>query len=195
MPPLIIRHRINDLESLATVPPSMGIELDLRSEGKELILQHDPFKPGIKFEDFLNHYRHTFMIVNTKEDGLEEAALALLAKHQVKDFLFLDLSFPTIVRMMKKNESRIAVRFSEYEPVEQCLALKGKVAWVWIDCFTKFPLDQNTYQELKKYFKLCLVSPELQNHPKDAITRFKKELTPYDFDAICTKYPELWKTL
>ncbi|MSR77740.1 MAG: hypothetical protein EXS63_05885 [Candidatus Omnitrophica bacterium] len=193
MTPLLIRHRINDLKELASVPKHMGVELDLRSDGQELILHHDPFKPGTRFEDFLKKYDHAFMVVNVKAEGLEQTAAALLRKYKVENYFFLDLSFPAIIKMVRTNESRIAIRFSEYEPVEQCLAMKGKVQWVWIDCFTKYALDEITYRQLKKHFKLCLVSPELQNHPKSFVMRSREKLSRFNFDAICTKHPELWK--
>ncbi len=190
---LLIRHRINTLEDLASVPVSMGIELDLRDRGTRLVLQHDPFKEGIDFEEFLKHYRHAWMIVNVKSEGVEAPALELLKRYRVKDYFFLDLSFPALIKLVKKGESDIAVRFSEYEPVEQCLALAGKVRWVWVDCFQKLPLNEANDRLLKKHFKLCLVSPELQGHPKERILDFKKQLAPYSLDAVCTKYPELWQ--
>jgi len=171
----------------------MGIEFDLRSEGKKLILHHDPFKKGLEFEKLLQKYRHAFMIVNVKSEGLEEPARKLLKKYGVRDYFFLDLSFPALIRLTREKEKNIAVRYSEYEPVEQCLALIGKVRWIWIDCFNKMPLSSADYKKLKKHFKLCLVSPELQKYPKSYIAKFKRSLKNFKIDAICTKYPDLWK--
>lgn len=189
---LIIRHRINTVKDLAGVSPEMGIELDLRYEGSELVLQHDAFKSGEKFEDFLKHYRHALMVLNIKTEGIEEAVLAALGRHKIESYFFLDLSFPAMVKLMNKGETRMAVRFSEYEPLEQCLALKNKARWVWIDCFTRYPLDDTAFLELKKHFKLCLVSPELEQHPREKIEEMKQSISRYAADAVCTKYPELW---
>ncbi|MCM8776213.1 MAG: hypothetical protein NC930_07705, partial [Candidatus Omnitrophica bacterium] len=133
------------------------------------------------------------MIVNLKTEGVEGRVRELLAKYNIKDYFFLDLSFPSIVRLTAKREKNIAVRFSEYEPLEQCLALKNKVRWVWIDCFRELALNDENYPLLKKHFKLCLVSPELENHPKEKIPGFKKAVAQYEIDAVCTKYPELWE--
>ncbi len=191
---LYIRHRINTLQDLATVPPDMGIELDLRYEGSELILQHDPFKTGERFENLLRQYRHAWMILNVKTEGIEDQVLSLLAKYGVTNYFFLDISFPALIKLVKKGENKIAVRFSEYEPMEQCLALKDKVTWVWIDCFNDLPLNRRNHAELKKHFQLCLVSPELEGHPKEKIIEFKKKLAECPVDAICTKYPELWRS-
>jgi hypothetical protein len=45
--------------------------------------------------------------------------------------------------------------------------MKGMVDWVWVDCFSKVPLNREIYNILKDAgFKLCFVSPELQNQPE-----------------------------
>lgn len=189
---LIVRHRINTSDELKKVPASMGIELDIRSEGSRLILQHDPFKPGEDFETFLKDYRHAFMILNVKAEGLEDPALELMRQFKITNYFFLDLSFPAAWRLMCRGESKIAVRFSELEPLEQCLSLAGKADWVWVDCFTRYPLDKASYAALKKTFKLCLVSPELEQHPVEKIPDFQKTIAAYPANAVCTKYPERW---
>jgi len=190
---LIIRHRVNTVGELAKVPHGFGIEIDLRSRGRELILQHEAFRDGERFEDLLRNYRHSFLIVNTKEDGLEEAAQKLLRRHRVHRYFFLDLSFPAMVKLAKKGERRIAVRFSEYESVESCLAMKNKADWVWVDCFKKMPLNKPHYLLLKRHFKLCIVAPELQGHPEKQTPAFRKRLAHFEIDAVCTKHPLLWE--
>ena len=189
---LKIRHRVNTIRELKATPFHLGVELDLRNEGPHLMVQHDPFKPGERFSFWLKHFQHAFLIVNIKSEGLEEPALALLKKCGIKNYFLLDLSFPALVRLVRKGEDRIAVRFSEYEPLESCLALKGKVRWAWIDCFTQLPLNDKNYPILKKHFKLCLVSPELEHHSKGTIALFRKKVSRYEIDALCTRYPERW---
>src|SRR5438045_6819800 len=96
--------------------------------------------------------------------------------------------------LVTRGERRIAVRFSEFEPVESALALAGQVDWVWVDCFTQMPLTPETYRRLKGAgFKLCAVSPELHGRPVETITAYAEELRPYPVDAVCTKRPDLWK--
>jgi len=190
---LYIRHRINTASELAGVPVEMGIELDLRYRGNDLILQHDPYKDGERFDEFLNGYRHALMIMNVKSEGIEQKTLELVKSREIKDYFFLDLSFPMIMKLSRTGIRDIAVRYSEHEPLEQCLALKGLVKWVWVDCFTRCPLDDKSFSELKRHFRMCLVSPELQKHPLERIAEFKKQLAAYDIDAVCTKKPELWR--
>ena len=190
---IYIRHRVNRVEDLKKVPESEGVEIDLRDFAGEIVLQHDPFKDGEKFELFLKRYAHAFLILNIKSEGIEEKVLELVLARGIQDFFFLDLSFPAMMKLVRNGENRIAVRYSEFEPEAQALALKGKVKWIWADCFTRIPWTPEAYNALKSTFKICLVSPELQNHSPDWILDFKKSFANYPVDAICTKYPELWK--
>lgn len=192
---LFIRHRINTIAKLSTVDPAHGVELDLRDHGDRLILAHDPFVIGEDFAEYLQHYRHGTMILNIKSERIEHRVLKEIQKAgTVKDYFFLDSSFPMILTLVSQGERRIAVRFSELEPIESVLALAGKVEWVWVDCFTKMPLDQKNYKSIKDAgFKICAVSPELQNRPVDSISHYASVLAPYRMDAICTKRPDLWK--
>ncbi len=98
-----------------------------------------------------------------------------------------------IRQLVAADEHRVAVRFSEFEPVENALSLAGVVEWVWVDCFTRMPLTPEIYRKLKAHFKLCAVSPELQGRAPETIAAYAVELAPYPMDAVCTKRPELWR--
>ena len=120
----------------------------------------------------------------------------LLKKYKIKKYFFLDCSFPMIYSLSKKFEKNIALRFSEFEGIDTICNIKNKIKWIWIDCFTKFPLDENTFKILKNYnLKFCLVSPELQNHPISYIKKYSKEFNNISFDAICTKRIDIWKNI
>lgn len=187
-----IAHRINTVEQLKNVPAEYGVEIDLRDRGDRLILQHDPFKDGEDFEAWLAHYRHRLIILNVKSERIEHRVLELVQKFRVADYFFLDSSFPMIRLLVKQGEKKIAVRFSEFEPIENCLALAGQVEWVWVDCFTKMPLDARSYSRLREHFKFCAVSPELQGRAVETIPAYAAELAPYPMDAVCTKRPDVW---
>jgi hypothetical protein len=189
---LLIRHRVNTVQELKGVPVHLGVEIDLRAEGESVILQHEPFQPGELFEDFLKSFSHAFLILNVKTDGLDQAVLKLVRAYGIRSYFFLDLTLPAMVRLVRKGERGMAVRFSEVEPVESCLAFKGKADWVWADCFQDLALDQKSYAALKPHFKICLVSPELEGHPKEKIADFKARTARFELDAVCTKHPELW---
>lgn len=189
-----IVHRVNTLQDLQSVPRTMGVEVDLRSRGNEIIMNHDPFCNGEKFSEFCRHYRHGTMVVNPKEDGLEGRAMEMLKENGVKNYFFLDLAMPTMVRLSNAGESRMAVRFSKFEPLEAVLAMEGRADWVWVDCFDGFFLDEKSYGKMEGKFRICLVSPELQKYPKTEILAHKKRISEIGakVDAVCTDCPQMW---
>lgn len=184
-----IAHRINTSEQLADISIQFGVELDLRDFGTELVLEHDPLKGGERFEDYLKNYRHNTMIVNVKSERVELKALELLKAHDITDFFFLDSSFPMIINLSKQGETRNAIRYSEFEGMDTIFAVKDRVQWIWVDCFSSLPLDHTSYQKLRSTgLKLCLVSPELQGRPDDISVYAEQMLREgIIFDAICTK--------
>jgi hypothetical protein len=191
-----IRHRRNTHEELAEISTEHGAEIDIRSQGNDLVLHHEPYESGTNLEIWLERYHHGTLILNVKEEGLEDRCLELMAKHGIEDFFFLDQSFPFLVKTARTGESRCAVRVSEFENIDTALTLAGKVQWVWVDCFTKFPLDLDSAELLKENgFKLCIVSPELQGRMEISDTNeIVAEMNNAGVvpDAICTKFPERW---
>lgn len=184
-----IAHRVNTIKDLKNIPFEYGVEVDLRDFGKKLILHHDPFKDGEDFEEYLKYYNHRSLILNIKSEGVEFKALEILKKNNVKKYFFLDSSFPMINQLSLKGEKNIALRFSEYEGIETISLMSKRVNWVWVDCFSKLPITFMNFKILKKLgYKLCLVSPELQDQ-NHKLKRYKEYLFKYNiiFDAICTK--------
>lgn len=187
--PQFIAHRINTVSELKTLPKEFGVEIDLRDSAGDLILQHDPFIEGEKFSDYITHYQHGTMILNVKSERIEHKVLELLEKYDITDYFFLDSSIPMINLLSSMGEKKSAVRFSEIESIETVMLMADKVEWVWVDCFSKLPIDKESYLRLRKAgLKLCLVSPELQGRVED-IADYKQYLIQQEisFDAICTK--------
>jgi hypothetical protein len=193
----IIKHRCNSLAELRDTVTEFGVEIDIRSYGDELVLHHDPYVRGEFFEAWLKAFRHKTLILNIKEEGLEDAVLKLMKKFSIEDFFFLDQSFPFLVKTAKTGESRCAVRVSEFESMDTALTLEGQIEWVWVDCFTRFPLDHAAAARLQKAgFKLCLVSPELQGREaRKHVPELRSLLERKKIyaEAVCTKEPELWR--
>jgi len=189
---LKIQHRVNTIDQLKATGKNHGVELDLRPYNSGIILHHEPFVKGDDFEEYLAHYNHSFIILNTKAEGMETRLLEMMKDRDIDDFFFLDLSLPFLVKTIKSGCSKVAVRFSEYEPLEFVSKFEGKADWVWVDCFTRNMLDARSYDYLRRHFKLCIVSPELQGHPVSWIDDFKSSFRNYVLDAVCTKRPELW---
>lgn len=169
---MMILHRINTVAQLKKIRKEYGVEVDIRSYGKRLILNHEPHMDGDDLEEYLKNYAHRFIIFNIKETGIENEVMALAEKYGIKDYFLLDVEYPYIWKSMTKlSVSKIAIRFSEYEPIEYVMNHAGKLDWVWVDVFSKLPLDKAGYLKMKKAgFKLCLVSPEQLGRPKDIVT-------------------------
>lgn len=192
---LIIQHRVNSLEKIKKIPENYGIEIDIRSNNNKIILHHDLFEDSINIEELLLIYKHKFLILNIKEDGLEKEVINLMKKFKIENYFLLDSSFPTIVKLSLSGESRIAIRVSEFESFNTALNMKGLAKWIWIDTFTKFPISKLTYGKLKENsYKLCLASPELHGYDKKFVKNIRNQILnkEFVFDAICTKYPEIW---
>jgi len=185
-------HRINTIEEIQKTPINFGVEIDLRCEGTDIILNHDPFMKGPKFETFLKYYSHNGLILNCKAEGMEQEILKLLEKFNISKFFFLDLSIPFLVKTYHSGCKKIAVRFSEYEPKEFIEKFKNKCDWVWVDSFTGNYFDEGDLKYLSKFFKICLVSPELRGFNINTIDALKFKYQNIKIDSVCTKNPQLW---
>ena len=190
---IIIDHRRNLPIELSNTPIKYGIEMDIRSWGNKLIVTHDPFTDGVDFKDWILNYNHRLLIVNVKEEGLESKIEEILFHYGIENYFFLDQSFPFLIKSANKGQKRCAIRVSEFESIETALTLANKVNWIWVDCFTKNPLNKEQYQILKNAgFKLCFVSPELQG--RELNCEFIQEIFNLGIpDAVCTKKPDIWE--
>ena len=86
----IILHRINTIELLKKTPTNLGVEIDIRSNRNELYLHHDPFIKGELFQEWIKYFKHGTIILNVKEEGLEDTILKLMQKYNIDDYFFLD---------------------------------------------------------------------------------------------------------
>ena len=195
---VIIHHQRNLISELLETDRKYGIEIDIRSESNQLILHHDPYVVGQSFEEWLDHFQHNTLILNVKEEGLENKILDLMKSKNIKNYFFLDQSFPFLVKSAKLGERNCAVRVSEFESIDTALSLASMIDWVWVDCFSKFPLTKNEARLLKESsLRLCIVSPEL--HGRNAEVEIQEmanllRLRDIEIDAVCTKRPDLWET-
>ena len=192
-----VLHRINLLDELKYVEKSFGVEVDIHAYGDRLVVHHNAFSDGIDLHKWLLICRNRFVIFNIKEEGIELRVRDMAIKAGIMNFFLLDLSFPALVKISRKGESRIAIRVSEYESIKSALLLQTQIEWVWLDCFNGFPLTIEESDDLNNSaLRICLVSPELHGHPrgKKEIYSFQEKIQLFDLkvDAVCTKFPELW---
>jgi hypothetical protein len=184
--PEFIIHRINEVSKLKSIPSEFGCEIDIRSNGSKLILNHNPYLSGDNLIDFLDNYQHGTLVLNIKESGIENDILSLVRERKIESFFLLDVEFPYLYKSSRKGERSIAVRYSEDEPLDLVAKYSNKVDWVWIDTITKLPINKkviNTFINMKT----CLVCPERWGRPND-IMKYKKHMNSLNFspDAIMT---------
>jgi hypothetical protein len=193
----IYSHRVNTKSQLLKVPEKYGVEIDIRTDSGQLILSHDPFSNGELLSDWLACWKGQPIILNVKEDAIEEEILDLLEKFEVGDFFFLDQSYPSIRRMINQGMRQLATRVSDYEDL--ATALNSGSEWVWLDSFSGnwTYLKDAVPRILQNQQKTCLVSPELQRsnsvHELKSLQNFIVE-NSIKIDAVCTKTIEDWET-
>jgi hypothetical protein len=203
---LYIAHRINTLEQFGdsfNCDSGCGIECDFRDYKDDVVVQHDPFKDGVPMKTFFKYVsanKPALVIVNVKTEGIEEHVLRELPEQT--PYFFLDCTFPMVYKLSESGNTNIALRFSEFERMDQLRAMAGRAQWVWVDTFHSFHLKKAEVVEMKELgYKVCLVSPELQGRDANvAIPEYaeylKREGCVEFVDAICTKHYNIsfWKT-
>ncbi len=177
------------------VPKKYGVEIDLRLYMGEVVLSHNPFEGGDKFKMWLDHFQHKTLILNVKEDGLEDLIVEILSDRGISDYFFLDQPFPTLRKSLIASLPA-ALRLSEYENPINLVDLKP--GWIWLDSFTGnwSYLEKHSEWLRSGKVKLCIVSPELQgrlnaNEAQSIIDLMEK--LDLRIDAACTKFPDVWE--
>jgi hypothetical protein len=173
---LITLHRVNTIDALQKIDSRFGVEIDIRHNPAtgRLYLNHDP-GTGDDFEEYIrvaSTKNLPLIILNIKEAGIEKTVIETVATHKIRDWFLLDVEFPFIYKAAHAGvlglEGRIAIRYSESEPIEQALLLAGKYKWVWVDVNSTLPLDTTSYKRLRDAgYKLALVCPERWGRPQD----------------------------
>jgi hypothetical protein len=191
----IFHHRINTSSQLVEIPPADGVEIDIRSSGQDIILEHEPFKEGQLLTQWLKHWQGQSLILNIKEEGIEERTLDALHAYPNLEYFFLDQSFPFLARTINSGNKKTAVRVSDLESVDTALLMNCD--WVWIDCFLGdwnfLPGVVRRLQDNGK--KICLVSPELvRDNAMNELQLLQDILKDNNLfvQGVCTKLKALW---
>jgi hypothetical protein len=196
---IIIQHRVNEVEMLLKTPSHFGVEVDIRSNDVELYLAHDPFVPGQSFRKFLDSYDHSLIVLNVKEEGLEDRCIELLEAKGIQDYFFLDQSMPFLIKRGLNGAKDGACRASEYESLATVENLKLFCDWVWADSFESGPESVERLKKLSSFgLKICVVSPELHGMRRSTeidILQTAIHDSKVQIHAVCTKFPEKWAEL
>lgn len=196
--PEFILHRANNLKQAKLAEGFSGAEIDLRLYFGKLVLAHDPFMEGVSFTEWLSSFTGNFIILNTKETGLEEEIVRIISGVAPQiEYLFLDLPMPSMIKAAKKKIP-VAVRVSEEEPI--AFASRIFSNWIWLDSFSGNWTHLEEIRMLRSSIpqKICLVSPELQDRwpyanseEFDWLKGYLRE-NPGQIQAICTKDRKFW---
>jgi hypothetical protein len=194
----IIAHRINTIDQLQELSPEYGIEIDVRAYNGRLVLSHDPYEDGDYLEEYLSAVGDRLVVFNIKESGIEDDVIELAARYDVAEYFLLDVEFPYIYMASRESSfTKMAVRFSEAEPIETALANAGYADWVWVDTNTQLPLNGDSYRQLSEAgYQICLVSPGRWDRSED-INPYISELEAQgiELDAVMTSVEnaKIWK--
>ena len=88
----IIKHRQNKFLNLKNKDIISGVEIDIRIFNNEVVLQHDPFYDGVEFNEWINVYDLEFLIINVKEEGLEDYIQKILKNKDIKNYFIFTYS-------------------------------------------------------------------------------------------------------
>jgi len=196
--PEFILHRANNLGQSKLAEGFSGAEIDLRLYFGKVVLAHDPFTEGVSFTDWLSSFTGKFIILNTKETGIEEEIVRIInsAAPQI-EYFFLDLPTPYLIKAAK-NGIPVAIRVSEVEPIAFTSGIVSN--WIWLDSFSGNWTHLEEIRTLRSSIpqKICLVSPELQDRwpntdPEEFewLKLYLKENSEH-IQAICTKNRSFW---
>ena len=178
---ITIVHRVNTINQLNKVNKNEGVEVDVRCFKDNLILHHDPFKSGERFEDYLEVYDNELLILNIKESGIENEIIEHTKKKLGdKKFFLLDTEIPYIVLQSGKYKEYISARYSEYETFDSLVSFKNLADWVWIDTFSNLPKIDDEIIAYLKTKKTCLVSPERWGR-KDELEHYLNIFNDYGY--------------
>ena len=196
-----IAHRQNKLTALDRLKNSFfGLELDIRSSSKNIVLDHDPFKKGLDFFKNLNLLKKFFLLIDVKSSGISIKICNILKRKNIK-FLLLNLSHPELIEMINRGFAKnIFLRFSLYEKLDLSKKKLNQIKWVWVDFFESYKISSKEYSYLKKYKKkICLTSPDLVGLKEDSIRKYIKYLNnnKIKVDMVCVKQKnvKVWKKL
>ncbi len=202
---LITIHRVNTVRALRALDAKYGVEIDIRhnpATGK-LYLNHDP-GVGDDFETYIKvaaKKRCPLIILNIKEAGIERLIIDTVVKYKIRDWFLLDVEFPFIFKAAHDGipnvRGRVAIRYSEAEPIEQAFLLAGRFRWVWVDVNTRLPLDKRTFKKLKRAgYKLALVCPTRWGRERDIkkyIAYMKKNGIMVDTVMTSEQHANTWE--
>ncbi len=195
-----IYHRQNSLKNILKLKKKNidGVEIDLRSSKKKIIISHDPFKKELDFLKNVYRFKRIFLIIDIKSTGIAKKVGLVLKKRKIK-FLFLNLISSEVVELLNTSlVKNILVRFSSFEEHNLKNKYFKKMKWIWFDFFDNKFLTLSNYKYFRKHKKkICLTSPDLLGKNNKILLKLIKHLNKNKIkvDMVCAKPKavKIWK--
>jgi hypothetical protein len=146
-----------------------GVETDVRDLGGELVVSHDPPRPGaMPLEAFLDLFQRAGpelpVAVDVKADGIDALLAAALRRRGLERWFAFDMSVPDALRYARAGLP-FFTRQSEHEPSP---ALYEAARGVWVDAFERDWVEREVVAgHLAAGKSVALVSPELHGRPPE----------------------------
>jgi len=195
-----IYHRQNSLKNILKLKKKNidGVEIDLRSSKKKIIISHDPFKKELDFLKNVYRFKKIFLIIDIKSTGIAKKVGLVLKKRKIK-FLFLNLISSEVVELLNTSlVKNILVRFSSFEEHNLKNKYFKKMKWIWFDFFDNKFLTLSNYKYFRRHKKkICLTSPDLLGKNNKILLKLIKHLNKNKIkvDMVCAKPKavKIWK--
>lgn len=169
-----------------------GTETDVRDNGGQLVISHDPPQGGeLTLAQLLAlaSDKQPPLAINIKADGLAKPVAAEMARHGYTNWFVFDMSIPDTRAQLAAGNPTF-VRMSEFEQAPPFLDV---ASGVWLDGFESDDWRIAALANLlDQGLKVCLVSPELHRRPHRAFWQQLKEsgLHVNANLSLCTDIPE-----
>lgn len=192
---MIYAHRVNTSKKLKKLNPNLGIEIDVRYRDGNLVLMHDLTPEGERLKNFMENYRHKSIIVNVKDDLIEDKVEELFSDMMIKDYMFLDSLPATLIRRSIDKKKNNMIRISEYEDLNIKLVKMNPPKGIWVDAFHDIWYNAKFLQNLHEDTgsEIILVSPELHDphRTSELDLLISENLESIEIPiSVCTKFPE-----
>ena len=79
----VVVHRVNTIDGLSLVPPEFGVEIDLRAERSQIILNRGLSRAERTSTAGSTSFAHGLLVLNIKEAGIEADVLKRVRAHGI----------------------------------------------------------------------------------------------------------------
>ena len=166
------------------IKSGFGVELDLREKNNSVYMSHDEMEVCELFEDACRLCSNVpaMLALHIKEIKVVPKVLKFLEKFSIKNYFMFNTEGEDVTKFSNQINSAFYATDKPEKVTEKLL---------WCDEYTTKWFDKEIITSLKNKQKiLYAVSIEVfKNCTREEMSQEWKRLIKFDFDGICTKYP------